>query len=296
MKKVKALVVEHEESSRQAIDEILCTLGHRYDLATSLAEARELLAENGYAYVLLGYAVPARVGGTPRIQNTENFLDDLECIKHEAKPKVIVMCNRMPEIDDEDKLRWAADMRSRGATTFICKPFRTGGRTLDRVIKKILAGRPEAIRLKARQAVPAEAPNIVPTGPLPKGPGETIAASAEDGNGEAVVEPGSPEANGQADRYPGIPNEPIELGEFMARFCQERSKQNRVCRKKALLAAARHGTVELPELAAPHKHGKSKMYFVHDLLATWQGFLDEGVDLPPLLVDPASTETTSSRG
>jgi len=109
------------------------------------------LAENGYAYVLLGYAVPARVGGTPRIQNTENFLDDLDSIKHDAKPKVIVMCNRMPEIDEEDKLRWAADMRSRAATTFICKPFRTGGRTLDRVIKKILAGRPEAVRLRARQ-------------------------------------------------------------------------------------------------------------------------------------------------
>jgi hypothetical protein len=51
----------------------------------------------------------------------------------------------------------------------------------------------------------------------------------------------------------------------------------------ALLAAARHGTVRLLELAAPHKRGRAKKYFVHDPLAWWEGFLDEGVDLPPRL-------------
>ena len=69
----------------------------------------------------------------------------------------------------------------------------------------------------------------------------------------------------------------------MARLCDKRSKESRLCRKRALLAAARHGTVELPLLAAPHKHGQSNKYFVHDLLSTWHGFIDEGVDVPPLL-------------
>lgn len=55
----------------------------------------------------------------------------------------------------------------------------------------------------------------------------------------------------------------------MARFCQERSKQNRICRKKALLAAARHGTVKLPKLAFPHRHGRAKKCFVRALLAAW---------------------------
>jgi len=68
----------------------------------------------------------------------------------------------------------------------------------------------------------------------------------------------------------------------MARLCREWSNHNRVSRRKALLAAARHGTIKLPELAIPHKHGRAKKYFVHDLLAAWQGFLDEGVDLPLL--------------
>jgi hypothetical protein len=30
------------------------------------------------------------------------------------------------------------------------------------------------------------------------------------------------------------------------------------------------------------KHGQSNKYFVHDLLAAWQGYLSEGVDVPPL--------------
>ena len=71
----------------------------------------------------------------------------------------------------------------------------------------------------------------------------------------------------------------------MARFCEHRSKENRKCRKRALLAAARHGTVKLPPLAAPRKQGQANKYFIHDLLASWQGFLDEGVDLPRYLVN-----------
>ena len=80
-----------------------------------------------------------------------------------------------------------------------------------------------------------------------------------------------------------VPNEPVELDDFMAKFCEQRSKENRMCRKRALLAAARHGTVKLPPLAGQRKHGQANKYVTHDLLAAWQGFLDEGVDLPPLL-------------
>ncbi|MCK4625184.1 MAG: hypothetical protein KAV00_07735 [Phycisphaerae bacterium] len=31
------------------------------------------------------------------------------------------------------------------------------------------------------------------------------------------------------------------------------------------------------------ENGRSKEYFTHDLLSAWSGYLDEGVDLPPLL-------------
>jgi len=249
MKPPKALVVEHGVETRQDIDEILSTLGHPYDCATSLAEARQFLAANGHAYILLGHEIPARVGGVPRMQNVENFLDELSKVDAHHRLPVIIMLNRMPDVDDEAKIRWAADMRSRGATTFICKPFRTAGRTPDRVIKKVLAGQVEPVRIRWSDPAKSAAPQKAAPHP---------AASS-------------------------VPNEPVTLDEFMARFCEPRSKDNRMCRKKALLAAARHGTVTLPPLASGRKPGQANRYVTHDLLAAWQGFQGEGVDLPALL-------------
>ena len=60
-------------------------------------------------------------------------------------------------------------------------------------------------------------------------------------------------------------------------------------RKQALLSASRHGTIKLPPLAGEKKQGMPLRCLVHDLLATWQGFRDEGVDLPPLLPEYQST-------
>jgi DNA-binding response OmpR family regulator len=135
----KALVVEYDEKTQQAIDEILAALGHEYDTVTCLIEARKALAGNGYTYVLAGHELPGRSGGSPRRQNIENLLDDLSRIKGDRRPPVIVLFSPMPEVDEEDRVRWAADLRTRGATTFVCKPFRSSGRTLDRVIKKVLS-------------------------------------------------------------------------------------------------------------------------------------------------------------
>ena len=87
-------------------------------------------------------------------------------------------------------------------------------------------------------------------------------------------------------QWASVSNEAVEIDDFMARFCEQRSKENRMYRKRALLAAARHGTVTLPPLAGPRKHGQPNRYFVRDLLAAWQGFMDEGVDLPPLRPQP----------
>ena len=80
-----------------------------------------------------------------------------------------------------------------------------------------------------------------------------------------------------------IPNEPITLDKFMEKYCEKRTPQLRRSRRRALLAAAWHGTITMPALAAPRKSGQPNRYYTHDLLAAWQGFLDEITDLPPLL-------------
>lgn len=92
-----------------------------------------------------------------------------------------------------------------------------------------------------------------------------------------------------------IPNEPITLDEFMAGFCDKRSKESRRYRRQALLAAARNGTVTMPALAGARKRGQPNKYFVHDLLKAWQGFLDEGVDLPSPLSEYCSFATEFPR-
>lgn len=69
MRFVRILVVQHDERTRQAINEILTNMDHKLEVAASRAEVRELLGSNSYSCVLLDYKVPARAGcrgcGTP---------------------------------------------------------------------------------------------------------------------------------------------------------------------------------------------------------------------------------------
>lgn len=294
MKTPKVLVIEHEEQTRIALDEVLSAMGYKYDTATNLAQARAAMSEDGHALILLGGELPARPGGTPRMQNVENFLDETAEMRKGPKPPVVLMIHRRPEADEEDKLRWAGDMRARGVRTFLCKPFRTVGRTPDRVIKKLLAGQSETVtfaRSAAAAVPPARTSNIEPLSPLPAGLDTPPRAASGKGNppaGSATPDVAGKQPAKVVDQaWPSVPNEPIELDEFMANFCESRSREIRMYRKRALLAAARHGTVTLPPLAGPRKKGQSCRYFTHDLLAAWPGFVDQGVDVPPLLAKPA---------
>ena len=80
-----------------------------------------------------------------------------------------------------------------------------------------------------------------------------------------------------------IPNEPITLDQFMAKYCETHPKDYRRYRRRALLGAARNKTVKMPALAGPYKSGQPNKYFVHDLLNAWQDYQDENLDLPQLL-------------
>ena len=141
MKQQKFLAIVHDEKNRQVVDEILSAMGTKYDFAGCLAEAREAVRRDGYTLVLLDHEIPARPGGTPRAQNTEYVLDELVSAKGKDAAPVIMLADRFPDADDEDKFRWAAEMQSRGVMTFVCRPFRTRGRTLERVIKKVVTGK-----------------------------------------------------------------------------------------------------------------------------------------------------------
>jgi len=242
-----------------------CGVPGAFDTACSQAEAMRRVRQIDYSYILLDMEIPARFRtGTPRIQNSENFLERLHAPKNGDCPPVIVMCD--PAAGEADltaeMMRLVAATDRTDAVDFITKPFPPAGRTLDRVIKKVLC----ICRPRRQRKGPPERPAEQPA---PSDPG-----ARED------LAPGEPD---NAEAWPGIPDDPITLDEFVAKYCEQRSRQTRRYRRKALLPAARNGTVSVPSLAAPHKRGQAKRFFTHDLLAAWHGFLDEGVDLPPLL-------------
>jgi len=275
----KALVVDDDPHAIEMVEDVLSALGHEHDSAGSLLEARGFLKASNYSYVLLDLEFPARSRRcVPRIQNAENFLDGMRESKGKQAIPVIVMSDRAADCTEitVEMMRLAANLRDKGVTDFIHKPFPTAGRTLDRVIKKVLGENGTPQRRKPRRS---SAKGKIPR-PIPD---STKAADVPVTSGK-LQKKTSPKKSALG--Y--IPNEPVTLDQFMVKYCEKRSKETRKYRRKALLAATRNrkrskGSVALPPPAIPHKNGRPKEYFTHDLLAAWQGFIDEGVDLPSLL-------------
>jgi CheY-like chemotaxis protein len=153
-----ALVVEDDPQSLDLIEDVLVVLDHKHDVAATLLEARRLVGANEYSYILLDIEFPARSPrGIPRIQNAESFLEDLAAGHGEDAPPVIIMNDRAASGLDltEDMMRLAMSLSRKGAIDLIKKPFPTAGRTLDRVIKKVLGKMP--IRIPARGRVKRKA-------------------------------------------------------------------------------------------------------------------------------------------
>lgn len=131
----KALVVDDDPNVREAVADILDSLGHQYDMATCQDEARRLLAENGYSYVLLDLELPVRTGrGFPRIQNGENLLAEIRRHNGAEEMPVIVMTGHGLECPD-----LAVRVMKNGAVDFVKKPFPSTGNTLDKAIREALA-------------------------------------------------------------------------------------------------------------------------------------------------------------
>ena len=60
--KVKALVVEDDLQIQEEIMDVLHLLGHEHDWAESQQQARDLIEQNTYQYVLADLEIPARTG------------------------------------------------------------------------------------------------------------------------------------------------------------------------------------------------------------------------------------------
>jgi len=258
----KALVIEDDPEAIEQIEDVLAALGHEYELARNLIDARKLLQDGKFSYSLLDWDIPARGWQSrPRVQNSVNFLDEIRQAPHMDGLPVIVMVDRAPE-DVEimvDMMRLAAELAERGHVDFISKPFPTAGRTLDRVIRKNI-GNGAAVSPVKRIDVATE--------------GSPSRQKEDSGRRSREKKASS--------SHQAIANEAVTLDDFMAKFCEKISARSIVHRRKALLAAGRHGTVTMAPLAEPYRRGKRKKYFTHDLLAAWPDFHEKGVELPTL--------------
>ena len=139
--KHRALIIEDDPEVLSAIEEVLDSIGHRCDVVSNLADALKHCVTGQYAYVLSDMEIHARPGrGKPRVQNIENLLERLaEMSNGECLPIILMTDFTAPENPLLVKMmRLAANLRERGVCEFIGKPFPSEGRTLDRVIKKVL--------------------------------------------------------------------------------------------------------------------------------------------------------------
>lgn len=132
----RALVVEDDPAMMEDVADVLIALGHEFDHARSLIEARRRAGTDHYAYVILDLEIPARSQrGKPRVRNGMNLLQELR--KHPATQDLPIITINGQAKRGSDIAVWAV---KEGAADYIEKPFPEDGYTLDSAIKKALAG------------------------------------------------------------------------------------------------------------------------------------------------------------
>jgi CheY-like chemotaxis protein/biotin operon repressor len=134
--KPKALVVEDDVRIVDSIEDALYSIGHDHDLVTNQHDASRLLKEGEYSYVLLDLQIPAKPNrGGAEIEFGVNLLADIQRIKGPHRLPVIVMTAYSAACLD-----MTTELTAGGASDFIAKPFSDSGRTLTKVIHKVLGG------------------------------------------------------------------------------------------------------------------------------------------------------------
>ena len=130
--KTRALVIDDDAEIIRTVGDILESLNHAYDSAGDQETARNLLAADKYAYILLDLEIPVKPGKLCRIKNGENLLSEIRATAGMETIPVIVMTghgNDSPDLAVAD--------RQKGATHYVKKPFNKG--ELDEAILKVLA-------------------------------------------------------------------------------------------------------------------------------------------------------------
>jgi DNA-binding response OmpR family regulator len=114
----KALIVTIDDTILSAFEDTMESLGHKFVQATSQSEARRLVADSRFDYVVIDIAIPARRNGR-NVDPVHGFhlLEDIRRLPNGQECPVIV-CAGNPDCID-----YIEAYLEKGATTFISKPF-----------------------------------------------------------------------------------------------------------------------------------------------------------------------------
>ncbi len=226
----KALVIEEDPKVIEAVTEVLESLEHVGEVVHSQADAIKHLKGDEYAYVLCAIRIRARTGnGQARIQNTENLLEKMSTLPDRHLPPVVIMSDHGVGGHEEavELMRLAISMSHRGVVDVIAKPFPGEGRTLDRVIKKVLK-KHRRTRLNAKVTTQPEPITPFKGGVLAYHPrhielcGETIAEDSRRGYAWQIL---------QVLREANDRGKPVHLGSrALARKLKPPPEQNTVIR------------------------------------------------------------------
>lgn len=152
--KPKALVVEDDDRIIDSIEDALFSIGHDHEWATNQHDAQQMLKAADYSYVLLDLQIPAKPnrGGADK-EFGVNLLADIQHIKGPHRLPVIVMTAH-----SADCLDLTTELFAGGASDFIAKPFSDKGRTLTKVIRKVLSDQERKAPAAGGDILPVDKP------------------------------------------------------------------------------------------------------------------------------------------
>jgi len=159
---MQALVVDDDPAIRSQVSDILQSMGHGCELATTQLEARQLLqSAKAFDYALLDLEIPFEQHRMPRIQNGENLLQEvLDHFGYLGSPVLIITGHGTGTAEIATRVMQA------GAIDYVTKPLElTGPRTLDRAIESALTRRKSQRKQILREATRLENHGIVPNQP-----------------------------------------------------------------------------------------------------------------------------------
>ena len=179
-----ALIVEDDPVSTRQISDSLMSLGYTFDTVCSQMEAMKWIEAKDYSLILLDIQIMVHAQSCEaRVQNAENLLDQI-IDSGKAVPPVILLSDYSVEgvKQTAEVMRWALSLGRKGVMDVIAKPFPKAGRTLDRVINKVL-------KLHSKSLKDGQ-PIQLPTPPLPvnkKTPVGQYVAADDDADGWITV-------------------------------------------------------------------------------------------------------------